>query len=466
MDQIAGRTLLDRYFLRELVGSGGMADVYLAWDKIRSVKMAIKVLRRDVANNSRFFQQFTKEAEILNRLEHPNIVRLYEFDKDDDLAFIVMDWVDGSNLRQVINATKQVLPLSAISRVLDSVCTALHYAHQNKIYHCDIKPANIMLHTDGRVLLTDFGVAHLADETGGGGTPPYMAPEQFSGGAIDARTDIYALGITLYEILSGGAIPYRGKSTSSQGSTTKERIAWEHLYLNPPSLREVNPNISSALEKMVTKALNKEPGTRFQTTLEFRDAFEAARANSPEVSVSSAAPQTLADNLSTIANSMVSAAAEAATRIVPKPALEDMVRKLSATVAPQQQGGSPSSYSSGRQSSSPSTRPVGQPPVPSAGSKGPYLLGRTGQWASQQIAIPMGEVIIGRGSQSHIKLSENSVSRRHATIIHTKRGLYIRDDGSSLGTYVNGARITGPVLLRDRDVIQIGYQQVFEVQTK
>ena len=277
MKSLTDRTLLDRYFLRELVGSGGMADVYLAWDKLRSVKMAIKILRRDLSSNTRFFQQFTKEADILRTLEHPNIVRLYEFDKDEDIAFIVMDWVDGSNLRQVIQNSKKPLSLANISNVLEAVCSALHYAHGNQIYHCDIKPANIMLHVDGRVLLTDFGVAHMADETGGGGTPPYMAPEQFTGDRIDARTDVYSLGITLFEIFSTGKTPFRGASSSSQGGTTKERIAWEHLNLPAPTLSQFNPLVSSAMARVVNTAIQKEPNQRYQSALALRDAFEKAR---------------------------------------------------------------------------------------------------------------------------------------------------------------------------------------------
>ena len=462
MTPITGRTLLDRYFLRELVGSGGMADVYLAWDKLRSVKMAIKILRRDLGSNSRFFQQFAKEAEILNRLEHPNIVRLYEFDKDEDVAFIVMDWVDGSNLRQAIYNSKHPFSLASISRIMESICTALHYAHQNKIYHCDIKPANIMLHTDGRVLLTDFGVAHLADDTGTGGTPPYMAPEQFTGGTIDARTDVYALGITLYEILSGGKVPYRGISTSSQGSTTRERIAWEHLNLPPPLISKVNPQVSPLIEKVVTTAINKEPVMRFASALDMRDAFEKARGASGDVADPSA--QTVVDNLSSLATSVVSAAAEAASRMVAKPLQGDLSRIYNSSQPVPRKSNVPDRPAT--RSQRPPERGIPHPAsVSTSKEKGPYLLCRSGQWAGQIISLPVGEIVIGRGSQSQIKLNENSVSRRHATIIHTKRGVYIRDDGSTLGTYVNGVRINGPVQLRDRDVIQIGYQQVFEIHT-
>lgn len=310
MTTLSGRTLLNRYFLRELVGSGGMADVYLAWDKLRSVKMAIKVLRRNLSSNNNFLQQFGKEAEILRTLEHPNIVRLFEFEQDNDIAFIVMDWVDGSDLRQIIHNSKLTLPLTDISRILEAVCSALYYAHENHIYHCDIKPANIMLHIDGRVLLTDFGVAHMSEETGGGGTPPYMAPEQFTGGKIDAYTDVYALGITLFEVLSGGHTPYRGLSSSSDGSTTKERIAWEHLNLSPPALSQFNAQISPEMGWVVNKAIQKNPKKRFQSTLELRDAFEKARTTMPDMNPQSTLG--ILDNLSSLASAAASAAVSAA----------------------------------------------------------------------------------------------------------------------------------------------------------
>jgi len=444
MTSLTGRTLLDRYFLRELVGSGGMADVYLAWDKLRSTRMAIKVLRRDLSSNSCFFQQFTKEADILNKLEHPNIVRLYEFDKDEELAFIVMDWVDGSNLRQIIHSSKQVLPYSTISGILGSVCSALHYAHGNNIYHCDIKPANIMVHLDGRVLLTDFGVAHLADETGGGGTLPYMAPEQFTGGKIDARTDVYALGITLFEILSRGNPPYRGLS-SSEGSTTKERIAWEHLNLPPPKIALYNPQISPGMEWVVNTAIRKDPDQRFQTALSLRDAYEKARSSVVETGPSSV--QDLIDNLSSLASTAAGAAAGAVNRILPKLDSVESAQRPTTHL-------STSAYSRGRPNYPGVEQPEQRSNTQNRG-RGPRLVCRAGQLAGKHLIIPLGETIIGRGSQCQIKLAESTVSRLHATLIHTKRGVYIRDDGSTLGTYVNGVRINVPVLLRDRDVVQI-----------
>jgi serine/threonine protein kinase len=448
MSTLIGQTLLDRYFLQELVGSGGMADVFLGWDRIRFSKMAIKVLRRDLNNDPLFLEQFSKEADILRVLEHPNIVRLYEFKQDGDLFFIVMDWVDGSDLRKILKSKKGNISISLISHILESVSSALHYAHENHIYHCDIKPANIMLHTDGRVLLTDFGVAFMAHGAKGGGTPSYMAPEQFTDGNIDARTDVYALGITLYEIFSGGNLPYRGESRESKGTTPRERIEWEHLYLPPPPIRYYNPTISPEVEGVISTAINKKPEKRFNSTLALRDAFEKARIasnNSDKLINIEKNDDINGARVDQSSNSIASRNRlnpvekphEPTNRYTPpQPYNHDLGAQISGFI--EKLGFSQNKVSE------------------------PRLICRSGQYSGQTISIPIGEIILGRGSQSYIKISEGSVSRNHASLIRSKRGVYIRNNSNNLGTYVNGRMINGPVLLMDRDVIQIGYQQIFE----
>ncbi|MGV7975464.1 MAG: serine/threonine protein kinase [Anaerolineaceae bacterium] len=450
MATLAGQTLLGRYFLRELVGSGGMADVYLAWDQLRNAKMAVKVLRRDLGTNSRFFDRFANEADILRKLEHPNIVRLFEYEQDDGIAFIVMQWVEGSNLRQVLTNSHQPLSLADSSRVLESVCSALHYAHENKIYHCDIKPANIMLDIKGNTfdtLLADFGVAQLADTSGGGGTPTYMAPEQFTGDPIDARTDVYALGVTLFEVLTGGTTPYRGLAPSSEGSTTKERIAWEHLNCQPPSLLAINPNYSPAMEKVILTAMQKQPDKRFPSALSFYDAYEKARSTLPKGTISGGSDyKSLLSRLSSSATTIANVALDK---------LSESVQQ--ATVRRETQGNAQ------KQSTPPPTqRKEKQSSGLQVIGRGSYLFCRAGLWTGQRIPVPLGETSIGRGSQAQIKLQDGTVSRRHASLIRTSRAVYIRDDGSSYGTFVNGRRIYAPTLLKERDVIQIGAQQVFE----
>jgi len=435
MTDLVGTVLRDRYFLRQLVGSGGMADVYLAWDQLRSAKMAIKVLRRDLALSPRFFQMFAKEAEVLRRLEHPNIVRLYEFERDGDIVFIVMDWVEGSSLRQKILDRKKPFTPDEISPILQPVCSALNYAHQSQIYHCDVKPANILLHVDGRVLLTDFGVARLASDRTGGGTPPYMAPEQFVGGSVDARTDVYALGVTLYEMLSGGQVPFRGDSPNSRGSTVRERIAWEHLNMPLPPLSQFNPVISSAVEEVVATALSKDHAQRYISTMALREAFEYARME----------PGRTGSISQTIIQTFFSKS--------PIPPSSSPIKSEPPAQEPESPIQSPPVASK---------PPVGTYALP----RGPYLMCRSGDLAGQFIPIPNQGLTIGRSSQNQVHLRDRSISRIHATIIRTRRATYIRDENSSVGTYVNGQRVVGTVILHPGDVIQLGYYQVFEYGEK
>jgi len=420
MTDLVNTTLKKQYFLRRLVGSGGMADVYLAWDTLRATKMAVKVLRRDLASSQRFNQAFEKEAKFLSELQHPNIVRLYEFGKDGSTVFIVMAWVDGSDLRQKIAGRGRPFSLDEVAHILQPVCSALNYAHQMRVYHCDIKPANILLHQGGKeVLLTDFGVAHWASERTGGGTVPYMAPEQFTDAAVDARTDIYALGVTLYEMLSGGELPYRG-DPQSPGNTTREKIAWEHVNLPLPDLRRFNPGIPNGVVAVVEKALKKNPNQRYASAMELWGAFANARGTTGATAVES----------STIIQPFLPS--------IPSPVVKPTP-----------------DFPSVRQ------KPAARPPLK---GRAPHLYGRSGERAGQIIPIAQGEMTIGRSANSQLQLHERSVSRNHAKIIWGRRRVYIQDENSALGTYVNGQRIPSgvPVLLSHGDVIQTGYYQVFE----
>jgi serine/threonine protein kinase len=412
MASLEKQTLLGRYFLRQHTGTGGMADVYLAWDTSRGAKMAVKVLRQDLVHNPRFFQQFAKEAELLRKLEHPNIVRIYEFERQGDLTFLVMDWVDGSDLRQAINQHKRPYNAARASEIISPVCSALHYAHQNGVFHCDVKPSNILLHKDGRVLLTDFGVARLAAEHVSGGTPAYMAPEQFQGGVIDARTDVYALGVTLFEMLTGGSLPFTGKNTSTPGRTSRERIAWEHLNLqvSPPS--RLNTAISSSVDTVILTALSKNPNERFPSAIALRESYDHALSQISRRGDSSGGRSTIIDLVG------------------------DAIRNTERTRR--------------------------QEVVRSPQVEGPHLVGLHGQYAHQTISIPSSGLSIGRSKNNRLRLREKSVSRVHATILRSRSGIYIRDENSSLGTMVNGRKITGPTQLKPGDVIRIGYGQAFE----
>lgn len=429
---LIGHTLKDRYYLRDFAGSGGTSNVFQAWDNIRATKMAVKVLRRDLHQKSSSFSLFANEAELLHRLEHPNIVRIYEFDEDKGIYFLVMDWIEGVDLRNKIHKQNQPISLEEISHILGSICNALNYVHKINVYHCDVKPSNILLHQDGRVLLADFGVACLTDISGKGGTPPYMSPEQFMGGKIGPYSDIYGLGVTLYEMISGGQLPFRGDSPSnrSKGSTLSERIAWEHVNLPIPPPRIFNPNIAAPVEQVIMKALDKAPNKRYGSALEFVDAFEQARMmTGPEEK----------------STSFASAMIKTIFQIKPIP-----THPLSANLL---------------------SEPIRKIPMenPSVRFTGPHLYGRSGHMVGQIFKIPKhGALIIGRNSTNDISLPDPSVSRVHASIIITPRGIYIQDMGSLFGTLLNGKLIQAhlAVVLKHGDVIQIGHQQLLEFRTK
>ncbi len=454
--RLVGKILLNRYFLRELAGSGGMAEVYLAWDKLRSTKMAIKVLRSELAGDSRFFKNFSKEAELLKKLEHPNIVRLYDFDRDGDVVFIVMDWVEGMNLRRSMELRgNKPFSLDEVSNVITSLASALHYAHQLGIFHCDVKPANILLHNDGRVLITDFGVAQVMNERVGGGTPPYMAPEQFLGKPINAQTDIYAVGIMVFELLSGGKLPFIGKYPDARGTSTKERIGWEHINLPVPSLREINASIPEGVEQVIQKALQKDPNLRFSSIVEFRDVFERA-------CLESRLPRREITKSRTVPTSQV---LQKHTTLPTTSTPFDLIAKVGGkdSVNPNQNNShminlkSPQNNLANKVSDQlplKSQRPI----------SGPVLVVRQGDLSSRTIPIPLGELTVGRGRQNAIQLIDQSVSRRHATFIRTRKGTYIRDEGSRFGTLINGQRIPPmvSVLLNSGDTIRFGHNQVIE----
>jgi len=287
MSHLIGQLLAGRYRIEEHIGEGGMACVYKAWDTQRATWLALKLLREDLSQDPVFLRRFRREAQTLERLQHPNIVRTYGQEQDDLLAFIVMDLVEGNSLRAEI-FRQQGKPFSPerVLQVMGPVASALYYAHHLGMAHCDVKPANILIDTSGRVLLSDFGVARLTDGAAtltmmSSGTPAYMAPEQIIGHDPTPATDIYSLGIVLYEMLTGGERPFTGEKAQTTGSTA-EKVRWEHLNLNPPSICPLNPDVSPALEKVVWKCLDKEPGRRYSSALRLMEAVEGA-INAPEI---------------------------------------------------------------------------------------------------------------------------------------------------------------------------------------
>jgi serine/threonine protein kinase len=416
MDDLTGKILKNQFFLRGIIGQGGMADVYEAWDRQRSVRLAVKVMRRDLTQNELLTSEFYKEVELVKRLSHPNIVRFYEQGEEPpDLMYFVMDYVDGKNLRDAIAEHGRPYSPDEVSVIIKPICNALQFAHQEQVFHCDIKPANILLDNRGQVLLSDFGIARLTNETSQSGTPPYMAPEQFLKQPIGAFTDIYSLGVMTFELL-GGKLPFRGDTSGSQGTTTHQRIGWEHIYMPLPSLSQLNPHVSPGIEQVVAKALNKEPGDRYPSVIAFLNEFERVRG---------LAGETL-------------------------PHVEKTVLKLEfhPLAAPP---------------SIPNLNPPPHPLPPPPNRREACLVGIQGEHCGQSIDVPGDGLTIGRSGQNRLRLSEASVSRSHAVIRKTRNQYVIEDLGSGLGTGLNNMVLRGQrCALHSGDYIRIGYEQVFQ----
>lgn len=279
---IIGKVLLEQFRVDAFVASGGMGVVYRVWDLKRNVPLAMKVLHIELADDPSVFKRFKREANALKKLAHPNIVPFYGLYQTMDFAFLLERFIDGPSLQDILRQQKGK-PLDKVSALtyLKALCAALGYAHANGVVHCDVKPGNIMFDQGGNIYVTDFGVARHAESTtttlGAAGTPAYMAPEQILGRSVTAATDIYSLGVILFEMLTGQR-PFRGteSGTDQSGQTASERIRYGHLHLPPPDPRSINPAIPEAMVMIILKALAKDPAGRYRSTQEFFAAASAA----------------------------------------------------------------------------------------------------------------------------------------------------------------------------------------------
>jgi serine/threonine protein kinase len=275
-----GQVIAERYRVDAFLGKGGMAEVYKVWDSERAVFLALKLLREDLAEDKVFLRRFQREGQTLARLQHPCIVRFYGIEQWGDYAYILMDYVDGTSLRKEVFRSNTGLKTARILEVLRPVCSALYYAHKLGLVHCDVKPANIMIQNNGTVLLADFGIARVTESATtttmvGAGTPAYMAPEQAMGANPVPQTDIYSLGVVLYELVTGGERPFNGERAETTG-TTMEKVRWEQINLAPLSPRKINPNLDPQIEKIILKCLEKDPYKRYTTALDLLNDLAAS----------------------------------------------------------------------------------------------------------------------------------------------------------------------------------------------
>ncbi len=272
---MVGEVLSGRYELEELVGTGGMSSVFRAHDRLLDRKVALKVLHQQYTDDPEYVERFRHEARAVAALSHPNIVTVIDRGEHEGRQFIVFEYVEGENLKQLINRRGPTQVETALELAME-VSRGLSFAHQQGLVHRDVKPQNVLLNGDGRAKVTDFGIARSLDVKQGMtqtgtvlGTSDYIAPEQAQGWHVDEHTDVYSLGVVLYELLTG-EVPFAGENFVA--------VAMRHINEPPPPVRDKRPDVSPRLEAAVQKAMAKSPGDRFPTMADFCRELEACRA--------------------------------------------------------------------------------------------------------------------------------------------------------------------------------------------
>jgi eukaryotic-like serine/threonine-protein kinase len=257
---MVGEVLAERYLLEELVGTGGMSSVFRAHDQLLDRKVALKVLHQQYSDDADYVERFRREARSVASLSHPNIVTVIDRGEHQGRQFIVFEYVDGENLKRLIERSGP-LPVEQALEVAIQIARGLSFAHQEGLVHRDVKPQNVLLNGDGRAKVTDFGIARSLDvkhgltQTGTVlGTSDYIAPEQAQGQRVDEHTDVYSLGVVLYELLTR-EVPFPGENFVA--------VAMRHINEEPPSVAQRRPDVPPRVEAAVRRAMQKEPSDRF-----------------------------------------------------------------------------------------------------------------------------------------------------------------------------------------------------------
>jgi len=403
MAGLIGKTIGAKYELVEQLGRGGMAAVYKAYQPALKRFVAIKILHPEVAADETFMVRFEREAHAVAALRHPHIVQVHDFGSQDGLPYLVMECIEGPSLKQRLTTLQdadQLMPHQEVLHVVQGVAGALDFAHSQGIIHRDIKPANIMLtaEQDGEAILTDFGLTRIVNASGlttSGvlGTPDYISPEQGQGVETDARSDIYSLGVVLYEMLVGHT-PFAGQAPVI--------MILKHMQGELPPLREFNASLSAEVENVVMKALAYAPADRYQRADELVAALSLVLKPTRTPSPGARAP---GDRLQPISR-------------------KELQRALQ-------------------------THP--EPPPVRAELQLTVISGPQRGWA-----VPLtGRISLGRSPGNTFPLESTQVSRQHAVIEMVGDQVRLTDLNSTNGTLVNQQRVT-TALLREGDTIQMG----------
>jgi eukaryotic-like serine/threonine-protein kinase len=272
---VVGKTVAGRYELEEVVGHGGMSSVYRAHDALLERYVALKFLHEQYNEDDDFVERFKREARSVAQLQHPNIVTVIDRGEEEGRQYIVFEYIDGENLKELV-VRKGRLDVADALDVATEIARALAFAHDHGLIHRDVKPQNVLLNGDGRAKVTDFGIARSLDVEHGVtqtgtvlGSSNYIAPEQASGQVVDVRTDIYSLGVVLYELLTG-EVPFPGESFVA--------VAMKHVHEPPPNVLDVRGDVPLRVAAAVDRALEKDPEQRFPTMDAFAAELEACTA--------------------------------------------------------------------------------------------------------------------------------------------------------------------------------------------
>ena len=262
-----GQKINNRYEIVKTIGEGGMANVYLANDTILDRKVAVKVLRGDLSSDDKFIRRFQREALSVSNLSHPNVVEVYDVGEEDGSHYIVMEYIEGKTLKQLLKK-RESLTLTEVIDIMTQLTDGIAHAHASYIIHRDIKPQNIMIEDDGRIKITDFGIAmalnatQLTQTNSVMGSVHYLPPEQASGKSATVKSDIYSLGILMYELLTGN-VPFKGDNAVE--------IALKHMKDKIPSVRKQDPSIPQSVENIILKAAAKNPRNRYDSAKEMHE---------------------------------------------------------------------------------------------------------------------------------------------------------------------------------------------------